>query len=97
MHFGRLAPYTKFMVGRGVFNFPPSPNNPAAGPAANLAYNIWAAGFGADYRLRPSINIRADYEFQRWGGFPPDGLSPRAFSFGVAYHFHKHGKTVEDE
>ncbi len=88
MHFGRFAPYTKMMVGRGVFNFPPSPNNPSAGSVANLAYNIWAVGVGSDYYLRPSINIRADYEFQRWVGFPPNGLSPDVLSFGVAYHFH---------
>ncbi len=88
MHFGRFAPYTKLMVGRGVFNFPPSPSDPSTGPAANLAYNMWAVGIGADYHLRPSINVRADYEFQRWGSFPPNGLSPGVLSFGVAYHFH---------
>ena len=87
-HFRRLAPYAKFMYGRGIFNFPPSAQNPAAGPVANLAYNMWAAGFGADYRVRSSINFRVDCEFQQWPGFPPDGLSPRVFGFGVAYHFH---------
>lgn len=88
LHYGPLAPYAKFMIGRGVFNFPPSPSNPAAGAVANLAYNIWAGGFGADYRLRPSIKVRGDYEFQRWAGFPPNGLSPRVLTLGVAYHFH---------
>lgn len=87
-HFGRFSPYAKFMVGRGVFNFPPDPRHPENGSVANLAYNIWAGGFGADYRIRPSINLRVDYELQRWSGFPPDGLSPRVLSFGVAYHFH---------
>ena len=87
MHFGRLAPYAKFMVGRGVFNFPPSPSDPAGGPVANLAYNIWAVGVGADYKLRPSINLRVDYESQRWIGFPPNGLTPEVFGIGVAYHF----------
>ena len=88
MHFGPLAPYGKLMVGRGVFNFPPAPDDPSGGPAANLAFNMWAVGLGADYRLRPSINIRADYEFQQWPSFPPNGLTPRIFSVGVAYHFH---------
>jgi len=87
-HFGPLQPYAKLMVGRGVFNFPPDPLHPEKGPAANLAYNMWAGGFGADYRLRPSINIRAEYEFQQWTGFPPNGLTPRVFSAGVAFHFH---------
>lgn len=87
-HFGRFSPYAKLMVGRGVFNFPPDPRHPANGSVANLAYNMWAGGFGADYRIRPSINLRLDYELQRWSDFPPDGLSPRILSFGVAYHFH---------
>ncbi len=86
--FARLSPYAKFMVGRGVFNFPPDPRHPENGSVANLAYTMWAGGFGADYRVRPSFNFRADYEFQQWIGFPPNGLSPRVFSLGVAYHFH---------
>jgi hypothetical protein len=87
MRFGPFVPYAKFMVGRGVFSFPPSAQNPGAGPVANLAYNMGAVGFGADYRIRPSISLRADYEFQRWIGFPPHGLTPRVASVGVAYHF----------
>jgi hypothetical protein len=88
LHFGPLAPYAKFMVGRGVFNFPPAPDAPNGGPAANLAFNMWAGGFGVDYSIRPSINIRGDYELQQWSGFPPNGLSPKVFSIGVAYRFH---------
>lgn len=86
--FGRFEPYVKVLAGRGVFNFPPDPRHPSNGPAANLAYTIWTGGFGTDYRLRPSINIRADYEFQQWIGLPPNGLTPRVFSLGIAYHFH---------
>jgi Outer membrane protein beta-barrel domain len=88
MHFGPLSPYAKLMVGRGVFNFPPAPSAPNSGPAANLAYNMWAGGFGVDYKIRPSINLRLDYELQQWNRFPPNGLTPRVLSIGVAYHFH---------
>ena len=28
LHYGPLAPYAKFMIGQGVFNFPPSPTSP---------------------------------------------------------------------
>ena len=87
-HYGRLKPYAKFMIGRGIFQFSPDPRHPENGPVANLAYTIWAGGFGTDYVLRPSINLRADYEYQTWGSFPPHGLNPQVFSFGVAYHFH---------
>ena len=88
LHYGPFSPYAKFMIGRGVFNFPPSVANPAAGSVANLAYNIWATGVGTDITIHPSIHVRVDYEFQRWGSFPPDGLSPQVLSIGMAYHFH---------
>lgn len=88
LHFNRFSPYAKFMLGRGVFNFPPAASNPTGGAEANLAYNMLAGGIGTDYRLRPSINLRVDFESQHWGGFPPHGLTPNILSFGVAYHFH---------
>ncbi len=88
LHFGRISPYAKLMVGRGVFQFPPDPRHPENGPVANLAYTMWAGGLGADYHLRPSVNLRVDYEFQNWNAFPPHGLSPKVLSIGVAYHFH---------
>lgn len=85
--FDRIRPYVKFMVGRGVFNFPPDPVHPELGASANLAYTFWAGGFGADYRLRPTINVRFDYEYQNWPHFPVNGLTPQVATFGVAYHF----------
>ena len=80
LNYGRLAPYGKFMIGRGVFNFQ---NN-----VANLAYNMYAFGAGADIRINSSINVRADFEYQDWTGFPPHGLTPVVGTIGVAYHFH---------
>lgn len=77
--YGIFSPYIKGMYGRGVFNFP---NN-----TANLAYNLFAGGGGVDVRVRPYLNVRADYEFQRWSNFPPQGLTPQLVTFGVAYHF----------
>jgi hypothetical protein len=76
------------MYGRGVFNYPPVFGDPKTGPAANLAYNLGAIGAGVDYRVLPGMNARVDYEYQRWLGFPPNGLSPWIFSVGVAYRFH---------
>ena len=61
------------MYGRGVFNFPnmvDSVTNTLT-PTANLAYNIGAIGTGLDYRIVPGMNVRADFEYQRWIGFPP--------------------------
>jgi hypothetical protein len=86
--YGRFAPYAKLMYGRGVFNYPPVFGDPQGGAAANLAYNLAAAGVGADYRLLRFMNVRGEYEFQRWFGFPPNGLTPGILSIGVAYQFH---------
>lgn len=80
----KFSPYVKGMYGRGVFNFPayvPS------GPHPNLAYNLMAAGAGVDYKALPYLYVRADYEYQHWFGFPPNGLTPSLLSIGVAYHF----------
>jgi opacity protein-like surface antigen len=56
--------------------------------AANLAYNIFAIGGGLDYYVLPRINVRAEYEYQQWLSFPPNGLTPKIFSVGAAYRFH---------
>jgi len=77
----KFDPYVKVLVGRGVFNYPYN--------TANLAYNMYSAGFGVDLRTTRYLNIRLfDYEYQRWGSFPPNGLQPNVISFGVAYRFH---------
>jgi hypothetical protein len=75
----RLLPYARVMYGRGVFNFP---NN-----GANLAFNMLVVGGGSDVILTRRINLRADYEYQQWFGFPPHGLTPQIITIGVAYHF----------
>lgn len=76
--YGRFSPYVKAMYGRGVFNF--------MNDEANLAYNLFAGGVGTDFRVKPYLNVRVDYEYQRWLGFPPNGLTPQVVTFGVAYH-----------
>lgn len=78
---GAFEPYGKVLIGRGVYNFHNS--------IANVAYNIYTFGGGADFRVRRSLNIRADYEFQNWAGFPLGTLHPNVFTVGVAYHFHE--------
>ena len=75
----RLTPYAKAMFGRGVFNYQYG--------AANIAYNMFALGGGVDYRVLPYLNLRADFEYQTWSGFPPNGLTPTVGTIGLAYHF----------
>ncbi len=77
--YGRFIPYVKAMYGRGVFNFPQN--------VANLAYNLFTGGGGIDVKVLPYLNVRADYEYQTWLSFPPNGLTPQIVTVGVAYHF----------
>lgn len=77
----RINPYAKFMIGRGVFNFP---NN-----EANLAYDMYSVGLGLDVRATRYLNIRVfDVEQQDWTTFSPNDLTPTIVSFGAAYRFH---------
>jgi opacity protein-like surface antigen len=78
---GPFIPYAKALYGRGVYNFT---NN-----IANVAYNMYTFGGGADYQLTRSLNIRGDYEYQTWVGFPIQDLHPSIITIGVAYHFHE--------
>jgi len=78
---GAFAPYAKALYGRGVYNFS---NN-----IANIAYNIYTVGGGADIRVTRSFNIRGDYEYQTWPGFPIATLHPSITTIGFAFHFHE--------
>lgn len=80
--YGRLTPYAKVLYGRGVFNFIYD-----GAVAANLAYNEFGFGGGADFAVLPWLNVRGDYEYQSWRNFPPNGLSPQVITIGAAYHF----------
>jgi opacity protein-like surface antigen len=81
LHRGPLIPYAKVLYGRGVYNFHSG--------IANVAYNMYTLGGGADFQLRRSLNLRGDYEYQTWAGFPITNLHPNVITIGVAYHFHE--------
>jgi len=78
-HYGRYHPYVRLSYGRGVFNFPYS--------RANLAYNLFSGAGGVDVNILKHVNVRGDFDYQRWLSFPPNGLSPSVVSVGAAYHF----------
>ena len=79
--YGRLNPYAKILLGRGVFIYQ---NQNVA-----VAANMYAAGAGVDIRAWRNINIRAlDFEYQQWPGFADHGLTPIVATAGVAYSFH---------
>ncbi len=80
--YNKFVPYGKLLYGRGVFNFAQDGQT-----TANLAYNMVAAGVGVDYKALPYLYVRGDFEYQKWFGFPPNGLTPSLVTIGVAYHF----------
>jgi len=79
----RFVPYAKGLYGRGVFNFPPLGD----GTRPNLAYNMIALGVGTDYRVKPWLYVRADWEYQKWFGFQGSSLTPNVLTIGAAYRF----------
>ena len=94
-NFGRFKPYGKALYGRGVFNYP-LVSEPGIQPyRPNLAYNMLIGGGGVDIAVQKRINVRAEFEYQRWFGFKPDAqvptsvspLTPTLLTVGVAYHF----------
>jgi len=80
----KFAPYGKALVG---FGHSSAINKvQIVGGSSPGSYFLYALGGGLDYELSPKINIRAvDFEYQRWPNFPPHGLTPPLFTFGVAY------------
>lgn len=81
-NYGRFSPYGKALYGRGVFNYTYRGER-----TANLAYNLVAFGGGLDYRMLSHVNLRGEYEYQHWFGFPVHGLTPSAITIGGAYRF----------
>jgi opacity protein-like surface antigen len=85
MHYHRLHPYAKGLIGVGHATAP----NPGqiVGGSTPGTYFLFALGTGLDYSLSDKINVRADFEYQRWTNFPPHGLTPPILSIGAAYRF----------
>lgn len=87
-----LSPYGKVLYGRGVANFRAHQLFLPSGTITyidNIAYNMAVLGAGVDYSVNRRINVRADFEFQHWFAHDaelPNGLSPKLFTIGVAYH-----------
>src|ERR1700723_839838 len=79
----RWVPCPQGMYGRGVFNFPPLGD----GFRANIAYNLIAGGIGVDYKAKPWLYLRADWEYQHWFDFQSSSLSPSILTIGAAYRF----------
>jgi hypothetical protein len=81
-HYKRFHPYAKALFGIGRFGLQQG-YHPSA---STSTYGQFALGGGLDFQASRHINVRAfDVEFQKWPNFPPNGLSPIVYNFGVAY------------
>jgi opacity protein-like surface antigen len=84
-HYRKFTPYGKGLIGLGHATAP-NPNQ-IEGHSTPGTYFLFALGGGLDYGLTEKINLRADFEYQRWTNFPPHGLTPPLLSIGAAYRF----------
>jgi hypothetical protein len=76
----RFQPYLRAGGGLGTFTFQDT--------STSSHYGVLAGGAGLDYHFMQHVNIRIiDFEYQHWGNFPPNGLTPYVISAGAAYAF----------
>jgi len=79
----------KFLLGQGHLDVPA----PALGGGN---YFVYAPGAIFESRVAKYVNVRVEYEYQRWPGFKcfqcsnsgSGGLTPNGFGFGVSYAIH---------
>jgi hypothetical protein len=81
----RFELYGKALLGVGHFGL----QSGSFADPNTATYFAYALGGGLDIHVKRHINVRAfDFEAQKWPGFASHGLSPLAYTFGVAYVFH---------
>lgn len=79
----RFMPYAKVLGGLGRFQYQYDYT-----PHTSYTYGVYAFGAGLDYQATRHLNVRAfDFEYQKWPGYPTNGLTPLVFTFGAAYAF----------
>lgn len=84
-HKRKFTPYAKGLVGFGHATAP-TPEQIVGGSTPGT-YFLFGLGGGLDYGLTEKINLRVDFEYQRWPNFPPHGLTPPLLNVGAAYRF----------
>jgi opacity protein-like surface antigen len=78
----KLSFYGKVLFGEGSIVIQEVQDNPEGGAGTYFAYCV---GGGVDYRVTKHIVARGDFEYQHWSYLT--GLTPSAFTIGVAYRF----------
>lgn len=80
---GKYKPYAKALAGIGSIDFidQANPNY------HHDTFTIYEIGGGLDYKLRAEIWLRAQYDYQRWPGWLPHGLTPSGATVGAYWRF----------
>jgi opacity protein-like surface antigen len=95
-HFRAFRPYGKLSCGYGNADA-----ESTKGVRFHDSRTIFSGGGGFEYRVFPTLSLRADYEYQVWPDFfkhpatvnPPQParpsglLNPQGFTLGAVYHF----------
>jgi len=84
-----IHPYAVVLAGKGIITFNYFYNGGLKGDDSA----VYAYGGGAEFNVRRSWKVRAEYTQQHWN-LDPNTLTPSALGFGVAYSvpFHtRHG------
>jgi len=79
-----FQPYGKYLFGFGSIDF-----HVADPYYTHDTRNVYAPGFGFQYRLIHHLWVRADYEYQFWPHFLGNNktLDPQGFTLGFSYDF----------
>lgn len=89
VRYDRLSAWAKVLVGGGWIT---TAHYPQPGSLKG-SYFVYEPGGTLEYRLKPWLSVRADYEFQEWPSFVAavpghnHGLTPNGLSFGANYSF----------
>lgn len=76
---GKYKPYVKALAGIGSIDFPD-----LSDPTYHHdTFTIYEIGGGLDYKLRTHICLRAEYDYQRWPAWFPNGLTPSGATIGA--------------
>ena len=81
--FSKFSLWGKVVMGGGWIATPYYPQ----ADSLKGSFFAYAPGGTLDYRLSRRLRLRADYEYQFWPSFPPNGLSPNGVSLGATYRF----------
>jgi opacity protein-like surface antigen len=84
-----VQPYLVVLAGKGIISFNYFYNGGIKGDDSA----VYAIGGGAEFNVKRSWKVRAEYTQQHWN-FDPNTLTPSTLGFGLAYSVPFHARSV---